>query len=458
MMFTRQPRTSVRPALLAAAITCITAGAHAQDTNYWTIQYGTRGELLGGVVVGSAVDLSATYYNPGSLALVKDPKALLTATVFGMETINVTGSDPGQDAVTSRRIGTEPSLFAIALPVHWLDGRWAFSILTRAKADFRLTLREGLIIGLDAGGDSLSIGGEVLFDQYVSEQWGGLTWSKKPRDHFGVGVTLYGVYRSQERSQRQTVEAIGAGGYGASLVDWTDVDYFTYRLLAKVGVEGEFGHTSAGLAFTTRSLPVLGSGSILINRVVIGDTDLDGIDDSRADVTHGKDLDAEYVSPFSIAVGGAHHWANTSVHATAEYFVAVDPYTVMEAPVGHNSPGVTTHPATFQHALNDVFNWGVGVEKRFSEKTTGYVSFITDRSASRRVQPYDVSVSTWDIYHVNGGVAFTIRGTDLTLGGGFAWGDAPLNATPDSEGILPSTIKPDAVSYSRVKAILGIAL
>jgi len=59
---------------------------------------------------------------------------------------------------------------------------------------------------------------------------------------------------------------------------------------------------------------------------------------------------------------------------------------------------------------------------------------------------------------VNGGVAFVLLGTDLTLGGGFAWGNAPLHVTPDSEGILPATIEPSGVNYSRVKAILGIAL
>ncbi|HET6348759.1 MAG TPA: hypothetical protein VFH88_06705 [Candidatus Krumholzibacteria bacterium] len=444
--------------LAVATLLCAASSARAQDTNYWTLQYGTRGELLGGCVVGSAVDLSATYYNPGSLALVPDPKAILTATVLGMETFKVTGTDPGQDAVTSRRLGPEPSLFAGTLPVHWFGGRWAYSLLTRQKLDVKLTEREGLVIAVDATVDTLSIGGEALFDQNVNEQWGGLTWSKTVNKHIGVGMTLYGVYRSQERSQRQTLEAIGAGGYGASLTDWKDVDFSTFRMLAKLGAEAEFHNTSVGLAFTTRSLQIYGNGSILINRVVIGDVDLNGTSDSHADVTHGKNLDADYRSPFSVAVGASHAWERTSIHATAEYFFSIDPYVVMEAPVGTNSPGVTTHYASYNHALNDVFNWGVGFEKRFSEKTTGYLSFITDRSASRPVDRYDISVSTWDIYHLNGGVAFTLAGTDLTLGGGFAWGKAPLRVIPDSEGVLSAAIVPQDVSYSRIKAILGIAL
>ena len=437
--------------------------AMSQDTNYWTLQYGTRGELLGGCVVGSALDLSATYYNPGSLALLKDPKSILTATVFGMETFKVSDADPAQDAISSRRIGPEPSLFAGTLPVHWLGGRWAYSFLTRQKLDIHLTQREGAVIALadpvGTPGDSLSMGGEVLFDQNVNEQWGGLTWSRTMSDNIGIGMTLYGVYRSQSRTLRQTLEAFGASGYGSSLLDWNDVDFSTFRAIAKLGVSAEFEKTSFGLAFTTRSLPLFGHGTILINRVVTGDTNLDGVPDSQADVTYAKDVDAEYRSPFSIAMGGSYRWTTTTLHATAEYFMPIDQYTVIETNTTATSPGVQAHPAKFQHALNDVFNWGVGVERRFSDKTTAYLSFITDHTAKDSVGRYDISVATWDIYHINGGVAFSIRGTDLTLGGGFAWGSKePINIQPDNEGILGSTVQPNAVTYSRIKAIIGFAL
>ena len=54
----------------------------AQDANYWTHQYGTRATLLGGVVVGSALDLSGTYYNPGVLGLIEDPDSFIAAKVF----------------------------------------------------------------------------------------------------------------------------------------------------------------------------------------------------------------------------------------------------------------------------------------------------------------------------------------------------------------------------------------
>ena len=72
--------------------------AIAQDAHYWNIQYGTRSTLLGGAVIGSVSDLSATYYNPGAVALFEDTKFILSARVYQLETITVEdGAGNGRD-------------------------------------------------------------------------------------------------------------------------------------------------------------------------------------------------------------------------------------------------------------------------------------------------------------------------------------------------------------------------
>ena len=48
----------------------------AQDNHYWTNQYGTKSNLLGGAVVGKVLDLSSTYYNPGWLAFIEKTEVL----------------------------------------------------------------------------------------------------------------------------------------------------------------------------------------------------------------------------------------------------------------------------------------------------------------------------------------------------------------------------------------------
>ena len=75
--------TARRVAILVTAVMAIaSAGASGQDAHHWSQQYGTRSTLLGGAVIGSVDDLSATYYNPAALALADDPAFLLSAQVY----------------------------------------------------------------------------------------------------------------------------------------------------------------------------------------------------------------------------------------------------------------------------------------------------------------------------------------------------------------------------------------
>ena len=91
--------------------TGFTAVASAQDAHYWTDQFGNRARILGGAVVGSARDLSATYYNPGGLALVPTAEILLAGNVLNYTRYDaITG--PEQQKLSSSAFGLSPSLFA----------------------------------------------------------------------------------------------------------------------------------------------------------------------------------------------------------------------------------------------------------------------------------------------------------------------------------------------------------
>jgi hypothetical protein len=75
--------------IAAYFIVVISNYVFAQDSHYWNIQYGAKSTLLGGSVIGSVTDLSATYYNPGAISLFKDPKIILSAKVYQYENIRV---------------------------------------------------------------------------------------------------------------------------------------------------------------------------------------------------------------------------------------------------------------------------------------------------------------------------------------------------------------------------------
>ena len=59
-------------ALTVAGLLCSAGEAAAQDSQYWTQQYGPRASLLSGAVIGSVGDISGTFYNPGALGLADE--------------------------------------------------------------------------------------------------------------------------------------------------------------------------------------------------------------------------------------------------------------------------------------------------------------------------------------------------------------------------------------------------
>src|SRR5215813_1733497 len=112
--------------------------ARAQDSQYWTLQYGPVAEILGGVVVGSSRDLSATFYNPGALALTLEPALLASVQSFEVVRLKAETIPPLVDFNDSS-VRPSPSLFAFALPRSWTGSHTvAFSSLTRQDFDVRV--------------------------------------------------------------------------------------------------------------------------------------------------------------------------------------------------------------------------------------------------------------------------------------------------------------------------------
>src|SRR5262245_65402142 len=106
--------------LTLAPLACsllFTLPAHAQDANYWSIAYGTRAQLLGGVVTGSPGDISSVYYNPGALALAPNAEFLLAGYAVQYQRVSVANGAGAKRDLVSSVITTVPSLIAGELPV-----------------------------------------------------------------------------------------------------------------------------------------------------------------------------------------------------------------------------------------------------------------------------------------------------------------------------------------------------
>ena len=169
----RSPRLHVFRLVGAAALTLVLSlqSSQGQDTQYWNIQYGTRSTLLGGAVIGSVSDLSATYYNPGALGLSRASGLILSTGVYEGNSLTVEGSGIEKRQVSSFRFNVAPSLVAgrFAADSGAAD-RLAYSLLARQQAILNLQWRfvgaQGTIPGVQGSGP---VSQDAAFLQDLSE-------------------------------------------------------------------------------------------------------------------------------------------------------------------------------------------------------------------------------------------------------------------------------------------------
>ena len=185
----------------AIAILALAAiqNAIGQDSHYWSSQYGTQAQLLGGLVVGSSNDLSSTFYNPGALALTKD-SALVLSTLsqqFTDITLHLLSEPPIE--AESNVGGPSPGIFALRLPPDLVGGQGlAFSYIVRQ--DVKVDLHGRTIVGVPG----VAAANDAFLVQNISETWVGLSWAGKIADSIALGGTWYVAPMSQ-RQRAQTI-------------------------------------------------------------------------------------------------------------------------------------------------------------------------------------------------------------------------------------------------------------
>ena len=68
--------------------------------------------ILGGAVIGSVLDISGTYYNPGGLSLIKDPDVFLAAKAIEWPHYTLQSSIMEDIQIGSSRFSPAPSIVA----------------------------------------------------------------------------------------------------------------------------------------------------------------------------------------------------------------------------------------------------------------------------------------------------------------------------------------------------------
>jgi len=449
-------------ALTCTVVVMLADSGQAQDTNYWSLQYGTRSELLTGATTGSLMGLSNTYYNPGGLSLIKDPTLILSTLAFALENITAENSLGTDVDLVSNRIASLPSFFAGRLDFDSSRRhQFAYSFLTRQEMKLRV---DGKLIESyeppGGGGSVSSFAGEGFFSQDLSEVWGGLTWSHRPRTKFGIGITQYVAIRSQTTRRQTIAQVVQETGESAALISLDEFSYNHWRLLWKLGMAVDLEPLTLGLTVTTPSLGLFGSGSSFINASLLGvDLDDDGTEDPFLASNYQKDLSSHYQSPWAVAAGASYLFNHTTLHLSAEWFNAVKNFTVVAAEDFRSQTSGLVIRSSAEHELKSVVNFGLGIEQNITEKFSLTGSFATDYSA--RSPGSDISISSWDIYHITAGSRFYVKGFELTLGVEHAFGSSltltQANFNPDNPSDVLDEERTTATRYGRWEFMVGFS-
>lgn len=446
--------------LFALVIVCILASdISAQDTHYWNLQYGTRSTLLGGAVIGSVSDMAATYYNPAALALFPAPEILLSGKVYQYNALTLNnGAGPGKD-LTSSKIEAAPTLFAGSFTFDWLGNHTlSYSILTRQSMNFGIEGRRGGI--RDTESSEELVAGELIANQELSDLWIGLSYAVKMSSNLAIGITPYLSVRDQKTRKHAYTEILDPLGNVSSAIITQQFEYKNYRLLAKAGIAANYDPLTLGLTITSPTLSLSGNGSSLINWINTGE----GSSEETSFIANfQQDVTSRHHMPLSVGFGAGYRFAKHRLHVSAEWYDKVPRYTVLDTKQFTGQSSGETFNYQVENELKSVLNYGIGGEFNISENLDLFLSYVTDFSAAVPGTKTNLTVSTWDIYHLSTGGSFSIGRSEFTLGINYAFGSGkakgPVNLPEgDIKNTLVDLLENSDLDYKRLKFLIGFSI
>lgn len=418
----------------------IVSPGNAQDSHYWTYTYGTKASLLSNAVIAGGLDLSATYYNPGSLCLIEDEKKLLASASVDWPHITVDNIAGTNWSFGYSELGSAPDVVAGTFKFGSRgENRLGYSLLTRQRVGLNIAGTSTVprdVISAWPGKEDFAF--DMRLSESLSETWAGLTWSRRFGKNLGLGITQYATFRFQSAEFLTTNEALGGDGALAMMTVGRKYDYSNYGILWKIGLALEYERLSLGFSVTTPSIKIYGSGATGVNIASVGwDYNDDGVIDTLMAANYQQDVSADYRTPLSIGIGAAYRLGNTNLFASAEWFGEIDKYDVMKTDGFTAQTTETWIPNGVTGKSESVINSGIGLEQTFTETFRGYLSFCTDYSCSPSRGEANVALTNWDLYHIAGGTIFNLANASWTLGLGYAW--SPTTYLGEEEVVPPLT-------------------
>ncbi|MCP9200504.1 hypothetical protein MKO06_11325 [Gramella sp. GC03-9] len=451
----------------------------AQDSHYWSQQFGTRSALLSGAVLGGANDNSMIFYNPGALGYLENSSISINASAYSIGNIRVENALGQQADFESVQIGSVPLLAGGMIRTG--DEKWkiGYGIITPVDFSFKGIAR--LDNSYEVIDDTESPGLEELVAEAAvttktSEIMLALGVGRQLNDKWSIGLSNLFSVRSHSY-QRNFSTYVFMNDENRTLVGANqnqNVEYYNVRYAAKLGLVYRSGEWSTGLTLTSPSINFFGNGT-LANNIAVRNLKL--VDDDRISgvaTARQAELKSTFKSPFSVALGTNYTKGRSYAGIVVQYFNSIDPYEVMEP-----MPGTFVRPAELAPELQSdrflrnragaesVLNVAIGYEHQLNE------SLALLASARNDISYFDESlndgpgikstISSWDIYHFTAGVNLDHRQSSISLGLLYSTGNTgryeqPGNIDPSNINLVEGSTTITEARYGNFGLLLGYTL
>jgi hypothetical protein len=434
----------------------------AQDTQYWSEQYGTKSFYLGGAVIGSKLDLSATYYNPGALALMENPEIITGAKSFSLTNFKFKDGAGKNYDFKSLRGDAPPDLFAGLFTFGSTpQDRLVYSIIVRKRIHFRVSssaddLRD--ITTAEPGNDKYFGMTQIVWD--VNETWVGLTYSKILNKNIGLGITQYFSYFSVYSNLDINSQALLEDHSIISTHLERFIDTYNIKTLSKLGIFFDYKPLTMGLTATLPSINIFGSGKYLNNNFHTEQNNPNNT--NYMDSYYFKDIKTYYPSSWTIGAGIAYDLGKSNIHFSIEWFAPVKPFSHMDIPPITNKTTGELEDIRLMQEYKSVTNAGIGWQHIFNSHFSLFGGATTNFTANPPGSINDISLSIWDIYQFTAGTVFTYKRIKMNTGIRYAFGNEGAEQiinypTASTKNYLIGNRVMSNISYKSLKLVIGFS-
>ncbi len=407
--------------------------SEAQINHYQSNQVGARSSMLGGAVVGYVRDNSAVYYNPSGLAYIDNSSLSVIGDAVSIEYLyehHGAGPDVGLRSLSAE---ATPQIFSGILkskknPILTINyaiiNVYASRTPTFAKSSGTYDVFKAL-----PGEENYS--GVYEYYNSTREDWFGAGWGYKLYDRLGFGFSLFLSVRSQTHRESVDVSVVEENPNTdfSNLIGnntyFNSVYYMNLALIGKFGLSYEFERIKLGANLTLPRAPLTGLTSSTLNRSDHLFIPQDSISAKRS--FSQERMTNKYKSPISLDLGLKYLInSKNSLYLSSAFYGGIDKYNIINPEALETEADKILAPSDEKYSeVNEanrrIINFSIGMEHLLSEELSLLFGFNTDfnyldYTQLDRKRDFVPSNNTFNIYHVSGGVDWSMEKFNLNIG------------------------------------------